>query len=889
MAPKKQVPMTETEQQSDLPSTSDGTSGPRTASVEELCKMLSGFMQEQRQKDELQRKEAERQEQRWRAMQHQFGLLQQQVSTTRWQERSERGAEGEVAGESIAATERASSTRILRVASAAEETAYAQLGPPVTAWPTPRLPMLKDSDNVEHFLTVFERLATAAGWPEQLWAIHLVPLLDGKARSAYVAMEPRDALDYACVKNAILQKFEISPETYRLRFRNDVVGEDESPRELYVRIKGLYEKWMLPNTKTKEQIGETIILEQFLKIVNPDLRSWILERGPSSAAEAAKMAEAYVTARRAEGPFQLGGGNSEGRRFKETGESKWAVRSGFKPKVSKPFSRGHQSFKTAEGTVGSLDKPGASHIFKCFNCNEPGHKASVCPRLARGTSQLGISPGINDNVSLVEKPAEMTVTVKIAGKKLKALVDTGASQTLVLNNCLPDDMLKLAGRLKVKCVHGDEVVYPTAEVNMEIQGQTYLLTVGVMQNSPYKVILGRDVPVLIDLLTDRQNESEVLVATRQGAKIAEEGNRRTLSELPFSDVVKAKKSKRERRQAKVRGTKITEPVAVADLGSGLTNPSLAELQKNDTTLHSLFLKAVQGTLDRGSLFVIRDQILYRQKGEQEQLVVPKDLRAEVLKMGHSEQWAGHMGKAKTLSRILARFYWPGLHLDVVSYCRSCPQCQLTAPSNKSDRAPLINLPIVDEPFSRIAMDIVGPLPRSRSGNRYILTLCDYATRYPEAFALRNVKTRQVVNALIQLISRVGIPREILTDQGTNFTSKQLKDVFSLLGIKGLKTTPYHPQTDGLVERFNKTLKVMLRRFVNETGSDWDTWLPYVLFAYREVPQASVGFSPFQLLYGREVRGPLDVLKETWEGQSPGVLGHRPLKQVISLVGAGLRR
>uniref|UniRef100_A0AAR2LSD6 Gypsy retrotransposon integrase-like protein 1 n=1 Tax=Pygocentrus nattereri TaxID=42514 RepID=A0AAR2LSD6_PYGNA len=284
------------------------------------------------------------------------------------------------------------------------------------------------------------------------------------------------------------------------------------------------------------------------------------------------------------------------------------------------------------------------------------------------------------------------------------------------------------------------------------------------------------------------------------------------------------------------------------------------------------------TTDPDKIEVVREwkplgglnQILYRQKGEQEQLVVPKDLRAEVLKMGHSEQWAGHMGKAKTLSRILARFYWPGLHLDVVSYCRSCPQCQLTAPSNKSDRAPLINLPIVDEPFTRIAMDIVGPLPRSRSGNRYILTLCDYATRYPEAFALRNVKTRQVVNALIQLISRVGIPREILTDQGTNFTSKQLKDVFSLLGIKGLKTTPYHPQTDGLVERFNKTLKVMLRRFVNETGSDWDTWLPYVLFAYREVPQASVGFSPFQLLYGREVRGPLDVLKETWEGQSPGL-------------------
>lgn len=163
------------------------------------------------------------------------------------------------------------------------------------------------------------------------------------------------------------------------------------------------------------------------------------------------------------------------------------------------------------------------------------------------------------------------------------------------------------------------------------------------------------------------------------------------------------------------------------------------------------------------------------------------------------------------------------------------------------------------------MDIVGPLDRSKSGNRFILVICDYATKYPEAFPLKNVKARQIANCLIQLFSRVGVAREIVTDQGTNFVSELLKQVYQLLGIKGIRTTPYHPQTDGLVERFNQTLKKMLRKFTSQTGADWDQWLPYLLFAYREVPQASTGFAPFELLYGRQVRGPLDLLKEHWEG------------------------
>ena len=167
--------------------------------------------------------------------------------------------------------------------------------------------------------------------------------------------------------------------------------------------------------------------------------------------------------------------------------------------------------------------------------------------------------------------------------------------------------------------------------------------------------------------------------------------------------------------------------------------------------------------------------------------------------------------------------------------------------------PLVPLPIMTEPFERIAIDIVGPLPKIRKGNRYILVICDYATRYPEAIPMRYIDAESVAEVLIKFFSTVGIPKEILSDQGSNFMSQLLKEMYRLLGVHPIRTTPYHPQTDGLVERFNKTLKSLLRRTIKEQGKDWDCLVPYVLFAYREVPQTSTGFSPFELLYGREVR------------------------------------
>ncbi|KAL5004007.1 hypothetical protein ScPMuIL_017463 [Solemya velum] len=207
-------------------------------------------------------------------------------------------------------------------------------------------------------------------------------------------------------------------------------------------------------------------------------------------------------------------------------------------------------------------------------------------------------------------------------------------------------------------------------------------------------------------------------------------------------------------------------------------------------------------------------------------------------------------------------------IDVANYCKSCPECQ-KGKSKGIQKAPLVPIPHMEEPFSRIAIDFVGPLPLTERKNRYILVCVDYATRYPEAFALSNQNAETVAECLVSLFSRVGVPKEILSDQGSNFMSDLMKELCRLLSIKKLSSTPYHPQTNGLVEKFNGTLKTMLKTYAMSESRNWDKHLPYVLFAYREVPNETTGFSPFELLYGRHIRGPLEILKEEWEEPSDG--------------------
>ena len=325
-------------------------------------------------------------------------------------------------------------------------------------------------------------------------------------------------------------------------------------------------------------------------------------------------------------------------------------------------------------------------------------------------------------------------------------------------------------------------------------------------------------------------------------------------------------------RAQAKKSDKVHPLKVKEAMSSVDKSTIENLQKKDSTLKKCFDRIGKPIIRENYVeeFYKKNGLLYRKHQETKtgrsfnQLVVPKELRRQVMSVNHESAFSGHLGAKKTEVRILPNFFWPGLRQDVIRFCRSCDVCQRTVKRGSVRKVPLGSMPLIDTPFKRVAVDIVGPIaPPSEAGHRYILTLVDYATRYPEAVPLKKITTEAVAEALLDIYSRVGIPEEVLTDQGTQFMSECMQEVSRLLSIKGLTSTPYHPICNGLVERWNGTLKSMLKRLCQDQPKQWHRLINPVLFAYREVPQESTGFSPFQLLYGRSVRGPGTILKELW--------------------------
>ena len=305
------------------------------------------------------------------------------------------------------------------------------------------------------------------------------------------------------------------------------------------------------------------------------------------------------------------------------------------------------------------------------------------------------------------------------------------------------------------------------------------------------------------------------------------------------------------------------------VGSRSNRDMLVAEQQSDSTLKHVLDLASKGEKGYELVDNILVQSTWDSLGDSKQrVVVPKGKRLQVLKLAHSSLQAGHFGVKKTFARLNLHFLWPRMWRDVKQYIRSCAGCQ-RASRNTNSCAPLQPLPCVGEPFEKVAFDLVGPLPRTASGSRYILTLMCLFTKYPEAIPLRRVDNITVLEAMLEIFARHGVPKTILTDQGSVFMSGLTKQLCKTLEIERVRTSPYHPQSDGALERWHACLKGMLKK----SGTDlkvWDKQLKYLLFAYRDSPHCVTGFSPFTLLYGREVKGPLSLLKSAWlEGDDEG--------------------
>ena len=197
---------------------------------------------------------------------------------------------------------------------------------------------------------------------------------------------------------------------------------------------------------------------------------------------------------------------------------------------------------------------------------------------------------------------------------------------------------------------------------------------------------------------------------------------------------------------------------------------------------------------------------------------------------------------------------------IKNYVETCTSCQFNKKGAVVD-APLKSIH-VGKPFEKLGIDIVGPLPYS-SGKRYVIVGTDYFTRYVETRALTHKTATSTAKFLIEdILARHGAPKTILSDQGTNFTSNLVQKLSEFMTTRWQFSTTYHPATNGLTERINRTLCQMLIHYSQNNKSKWSRVLPMITFAYNTSTNASTKFTPFYLLYGRHPILPIDVELKT---------------------------
>lgn len=255
----------------------------------------------------------------------------------------------------------------------------------------------------------------------------------------------------------------------------------------------------------------------------------------------------------------------------------------------------------------------------------------------------------------------------------------------------------------------------------------------------------------------------------------------------------------------------------------------------------------------------KEKVLYkltRYRGETtEMLVIPNVLIKEILIMCHESALAGHAGIAKTYARVRSSYYWVGMYNSVKDWVTSCAGCLGRKSPTHPKKAFLHPIP-VSKPWDRVHVDILDLHKRTRLGNRYVITYIDAMSKYVVSKAIYDQTAETCAKVFIEeIVCKWGAPRALLSDQGRQFKSALNKEICQLVDTYKIETTSYHPACNGQVERSHKILTDMMAMLVSRDKQDWDTYLPYCIFAYNTAVHSSTGETPFYLLHGFDPRLP----------------------------------
>ncbi|CAF2775804.1 unnamed protein product [Rotaria sp. Silwood2] len=286
-------------------------------------------------------------------------------------------------------------------------------------------------------------------------------------------------------------------------------------------------------------------------------------------------------------------------------------------------------------------------------------------------------------------------------------------------------------------------------------------------------------------------------------------------------------------------------------------------------INFLEIKPTTDSSDKRNPHILVNGLLYKVKnsnkhynqriiGEKHLLVIPKTMQNKLLEWAHDHPTAGHGGQQKTLFRLTTKVYWESMKKDIFNYISACQSCQQFKYNNAPTASPM-QLHSVNEPWHTIGMDIMGPLPTTARQKRFLLVIVDYFTRWIELFPLKSITSIDITNILTnEIFSRYGLPKHIVSDNGPQFISNLFKNFCDALGIKQNLTANYHPQSN-MTERVNRTLKPLIAIYAQQQPNSWDREIQKLAYAIRTAVNETTGETPAFMMFGRDPRGPLDLL------------------------------